>query len=66
MSKVDEYKITDSKSAMNPNREYLKSSQKKVTFKGKIIRLTDDYSIQNMEKRRHWSEIFKMQKHLLT
>lgn len=43
-------------------KENILKATKKVTFKGEIIRLTDDYSTQNMETRRYWNEIFQMLK----
>ena len=37
--------------------------EKKVTYKGKPIRLTSDFSTETLQVRREWHDIFNAMKH---
>ena len=40
----------------------LKAAEKKVTYKGVPIRLSDDFSKETLQARRDWQEVFKVMK----
>jgi hypothetical protein len=33
--------------------------KKKITYKGKPIKITEDFSMENLKARRAWSEVFQ-------